>query len=208
MKKILIVFLLCFCNYVYAIENVTIDGNNLFPFFDKEVFLYNYYTDNEKIIVYVDENEYEYKVNDGINVIDISDYKINVFKNYVIETSEYLDNLYIDGYDISFDRNVFSYDLYIGEEERLDIKCESTNSELKIDIIGNGNFNNSHNVIEVILHGKKEVTYTLNVYKSQSVSYVNEEKPIKFSDTKKEIVKVFVITISFVVIFLYYKYLF
>lgn len=208
MKKILIVFLFCYCINIYALEDIEVIGGSLLPLFQKDIYVYNYYTSKDEISIGVDGNISNYELNDGINEINISGYIINVFKNYKESDEIYLIDLNIKGYEINFNKDIFEYDLYIADEESLDISYKISKDNARVDVIGNGNFNKSHNVISVILYAENELEYTINVYKSMNVSKIEKENIIKFSDTKKEIVKVLVITISSVVIALYYKYLF
>ena len=208
MKKILIVFLFCYCINIYALEDIEVIGGRLSPLFQKDIYVYNYYTSMDEISIGVDGNISNYELNDGINEINISGYIINVFKNYKESDEIYLIDLNVKGYEINFNKDIFEYDLYIADEESLDISYKISKDNARVDVIGNGNFNKSHNVISVILYAENELEYTINVYKSMNVSKIEKENIIKFSDTKKEIVKVLVITISSVVIALYYKYLF
>lgn len=208
MKKILIVFLFCYCINIYALEDIEVIGGRLSPLFQKDIYVYNYYTSMDEISIGVDGNISNYELNDGINEINISGYIINVFKNYKESDEIYLIDLNVKGYEINFNKDIFEYDLYIADEESLDISYKISKDNARVDVVGNGNFNKSHNVISVILYAENELEYTINVYKSMNVSKIEKENIIKFSDTKKEIVKVLVITISSVVIALYYKYLF
>lgn len=208
MKKILIVFLFCYCINIYALEDIEVIGGRLSPLFQKDIYVYNYYTSMDEISIDVDGNISNYELNDGINEINISGYIINVFKNYKESDEIYLIDLNVKGYEINFNKDIFEYDLYIADEEILDINYKLSRDDVHVDVIGNGNFNKSHNVIKVVLYDEKETEYIINVYKSMNVSKIEKENIIKFSDTKKEIVKVLIITISSVVIALYYKYLF
>ena len=79
------------------------------------------------------------------------------------------------------------------------------NDNTTIIINGNGNFNKPNNLIEIKV-GEK--TYNINAHKTIKVSYTkNNEKPKEMSETKKEIVKVLIITISSYLIFLFYKFI-
>ena len=73
-------------------------------------------------------------------------------------------------------------------------------------IEGNGNFNKSDNVIRIKTNNDE---YVVHAYKSIKVSKIEYNEPIKeMSDTKKEIVKIIIITISCILIVLFYYILF
>ena len=137
------------------------------------------------------------------------DFKINIFKNYKNNTdiSEIL-NIDIKGYNLNFNKEIHEYNLNILDEEKLDINYELSNDSSKVNISGNGNFNETKNVIKIILDDKEE--YTINVFKSEPVSKVEkvntEVKPMSY--IKKEIVKFIIITISCTLIFLFYRLIF
>ena len=108
----------------------------------------------------------------------------------------------------SFNKEIHEYNLNILDEEKLDINYELSNDSSKVNISGNGNFNETKNVIKIILDDKEE--YTINVFKSEPVSKVEkvntEVKPMSY--IKKEIVKFIIITISCTLIFLFYRLIF
>ena len=90
----------------------------------------------------------------------------------------------------------------------MNIIYELNNENTNVKIIGNGNFNNTKNVIKIILDDEEE--YTINVFKAEKVSKVENtvSKTKTMSYTKKEIVKYIIITISCTLIFLFYKLVF
>ena len=74
-----------------------------------------------------------------------------------------------------------------------------------VSIIGNGNFNNSDNIININLDNDK---YIIHAYKTIKVNNIVEEETYELSDTKKEIVKYVIITISSIIVFCFYYVLF
>ena len=206
MKKfsfIIIYFL--FINNIKAIENITINDQPLIPYFDKETFVYNYYTDNNEVNIEVIENEnnvksYDYYLYNDDNLVEIDKYKINVYKNYNSDKVDesYIKSLTIKNYDINFDKNKYEYQITIGDESNLDIEYELSNYNDKLIIKGNGNFNRSDNIIKVILYDKE---YTIHAYKTVQVSKIIENNNIKeMSKSKKEIVKILIVTISCLIV--------
>lgn len=119
------------------------------------------------------------------------------------EKINYLEELTIENYEINFDKNVYEYDVVIGDEKFLNIDYELSKSDIYVCVSGNGNFNKSHNIIEINVNN--EFYYKINVYKTINVSYVEEgEDIVVFSPLKKEIVKLVIVTISSSLIFGFY----
>jgi len=221
MKKIMLalIFILS-CDKVFAIENIKIDNNTLSPFFDVDTKKYNYFTDKDNIninvIESIDENisgEGDYDLVDGLNTFVINsskdgEYIINVYRNYNKEEDIFLESLTIENYDISFNKNKYVYDININDEDSLNIDYELSNDEAYVSIIGNGNFNDTTN--KVIINVNDEVEYVINVHKTINVSYIQEETyvPKEMNNIKKGIVITIIITISLVLILLFYYIVF
>lgn len=221
MKKIILSILLLLPMSINAIERIKINNEDLSPIFDNNIKVYNYFTDKEQIKIEVTSSKDEIVSGHGIFTLDkdeesfivtsnkYGDFKINVFKNYKNNTdiSEIL-NIDIKGYNLNFDKEIHEYNLNILDEEKLDINYELSNDSSKVNISGNGNFNETKNEIKIILDDKEE--YTINVFKSEPVSKVEkvntEVKPMSY--IKKEIVKFIIITISCTLIFFFYKLVF
>ncbi len=222
MKKIIIILCLfiCICN-VKAIESIKIDNNDLVPKFNKDTHVYNYFTYSDEIIINTKGKENEIIINDGkykltdnktkiiITSSNNEEYIINIFKNYDKDTNEevYLEDLTIEGYDIEFNRDCYLYSVNLHDEEYLNIKYELSNQNAYVSVSGNGNFNSTDNIIKINVNNEKE--YIIHAYKSISVSKIQEDNIIEeMSDTKKEIVKIVIITISCSLVFLLYYTLF
>ena len=123
------------------------------------------------------------------------------------ENINYLENLIIENYDISFDKNIYEYEIIIGEEEQLNIDYELSDDDVYVSVDGNGNFNKSENIITINVNN--DFFYKIHVYKTLSVSHIEEfEEVIEMSPLKKEIVKFGLITISCVLVFGFYYILF
>lgn len=218
MKKITI-FISLFCLIkVDAISNIKINNEELIPYFDTNTKVYNYYTDNNSVNIKIKNEKNEIINGEGfytleeeykkitINSSKYGDYIINVFKNY--DKNNYkntsLLSLNIEGYNINFNKDVYDYDITLNDEENLKINYE-VNDNTSVIINGNGNFNKPNNLVEIKVGDK---IYNINVHKTIKVSYTkNNEKPKEMSETKKEIVKVLIITISSSLIFLFYKFI-
>ncbi len=208
MKKIILFFIFIPIN-IKAITNIEIDNNNLIPKFSSEYKIYNYYTDKNSINISVCPEKKclsTYNIKDGKNVINIEDYTINIYKNYKEDSNLYLKDLIIDGYNIDFNKDVYEYKINIGEEDNLIIKYELSNdSKSDVIITGNGNFNKSDNIINISV-GSKE--YIIHAYKTKEVSLIKHNDYKHMSNEKKEIVKIIIITISCILIVLFYRVLF
>lgn len=218
MKKITI-FILLFCVVkVNALSNIKVNNEELIPSFDKEIKVYNYYTDNESVNINVKKDKNEIVNGEGMYTLDNNykkiiissnidnDYVINVFKNYdkrEYDSSELL-SLNIDGYNINYNKDIYDYDITLNNENNLNIKYE-VNDNTSVVITGNGNFNKSNNLIKIEVGDK---VYNIHAHKTIKVSYSKDREIIKeMSGTKKEIVKVLIITISCSFVFLFYKFI-
>ena len=214
MKKIYIIFILLSFIRINALENITIDNNSLIPNFDKNIYVYNYFTNKDEVNIVVNKKDNENVIGDGIITLNDNktsvivssnnkEYKINIFKNYNKNNREetYVRNIIIKGYELNYDKNIHEYDIYIDNESNLDILCELSNIDDYYSIEGNGNFNKSDNLIK-IKTDKDE--YIIHAHKTINVSYVEEDKIVEMSSTKKEIVKILIITISCILIVCFY----
>ncbi len=219
MKKILLIISLLFCIKVKAIENITINNENLSPVFNSDIKVYNYFTYSDSINIQVKSKENEqvtgsgvFSLNDDLTTFKVAsndkEYTINVFKNYhKEELTPVLNDLIIEGYDINFDTNIHEYDINIKDETHLNINYDLSNDEAYVSITGNGNFNSSDNIIKINVNNKEE--YIIHAHKSMNVSLVKDDSEYKeLSDIKKEIVILIIVTISCTLVFLFYYSLF
>ena len=219
MKKILLIISLLFCIKVKAIENITINNENLSPVFNSDIKVYNYFTYSDSINIQVKSKKNEqvtgsgvFSLNDDLTTFKVTsndkEYTINVFKNYhKEELTPVLNDLIIVGYDINFDTNIHEYDINIKDETHLNINYDLSNDEAYVSITGNGNFNSSDNIIKINVNNKDE--YIIHAHKSMNVSLVEDTNEYKeLSGIKKEIVILLIVTISCTLVFLFYYSLF
>ena len=221
MKKIILSILLILPFSINAIEKIKINNEDLSPYFDNKIKKYNYFTNEDEINIKVITSKGEIITGDGIFELKdkestfivssdkYGDFIITVFKNYIETKSKgELLSLDIEGYNLNFNKDIHEYNLNILDEENLNIIYELNNENTNVKIIGNGNFNNTKNVIKIILDDEEE--YTINVFKAEKVSKVENtvSKTKTMSYTKKEIVKYIIITISCTLIFFFYKLVF
>lgn len=221
MKKIIFTLIIFFSFIkVFALENIKINNENLSPYFDINTRKYNYFTNSSNIKIVVKSSEGEtisgsgmFEVKDGKNVFYVESnkngkYEINVFKNYKKDTSDkcILTSLNIEGYDIDFNTNKYEYKININDETNLNINYE-TIGKSDVVILGNGNFNKTNNLIEVICGNNN---YKIHALKSINVSKnIDIEKEYKtMSYTSKEILKVVIIIISSSILVGYFYILF
>lgn len=211
MKKLIIIILFLLClNKINALEEIKVNNGELIPNFNKDIKVYNYFTNDNEITI---NNKKYYLTDDKTKImVTLSNnekYEINVFKNYKKDSNKevYLENLVIEGYDIEFNRDCYLYSVNIGEEDNLNISYELSNSDAYVSVEGNGNFNKSDNVITINVNNDKE--YIIHVYKSMPVSKSEDTiKPKEMSYEKKEIVLLIIITISCIFVFIFYYSLF
>ena len=221
MKKIILSILLILPFSINAIEKIKINNEDLSPYFDNKIKKYNYFTNEDEINIKVITSKEEIISGDGIfelkdkestfivSSAKYGDFIITVFKNYIETKSKgEILSLDIEGYNLNFNKDVHEYNLNILDEENLNIIYELNNENTNVKIIGNGNFNNTKNIIKIILDDEEE--YTINVFKAEKVSKVENRisKTKTMSYTKKEIVKYIIITISCTLIFFFYKLVF
>lgn len=221
MKKIILSILLILPFSIKAIEKIKINNEDLSPYFDNKIKKYNYFTNEDEINIKVITSKGEIISGDGIFELKdkestfivssdkYGDFIITVFKNYIETRSKgEILSLDIEGYNLNFNKDVHEYNLNILDEENLNIIYELNNENTNVKIIGNGNFNNTKNIIKIILDDEEE--YTINVFKAEKVSKVENRvsKTKTMSYTKKEIVKYIIITISCTLIFFFYKLVF
>ena len=221
MKKIILSILLILPFSINAIEKIKINNEDLSPYFDNKIKKYNYFTNEDEINIKVITSKGEIISGDGIFELKdkestfivssdkYGDFIITVFKNYIEKKSKGENiSLDIERYNLNFNKDVHEYNLNILDEENLNIIYELNNENTNVKIIGNGNFNNTKNIIKIILDDEEE--YTINVFKSQKVSKVENtvSKTKTMSYAKKEIVKYIIITISCTLIFFFYKLVF
>jgi hypothetical protein len=219
MKKILLIINLLFCIKVKAIENITINNENLSPIYNSDIKVYNYYTYSNSINIQVKSKENEQVTGSGIFsltndlttfkvISNDKEYTINVFKDYhKEELKPILNDLIIEGYNINFDTNIHEYDINIKDETNLNISYDLSNDDAYVNISGNGNFNSNDNTIKININNQDE--YIIHVHKSMNVSLVKDTSEYKeLSSIKKEIVILIIITISCTLVFLFYYSLF
>lgn len=220
MKKLILYIILLFPLKIYGIENIMINNETLSPLFDNAIKEYNYFTESNEVKIEVISSKNEqvsgygiFKLENKETIFNISSskygkFKITVFKNYEKSLDSKILSLDIKGYDLNFDSNIHEYDLNINDEEMLEIDYELSNDSSKVIVEGNGNFNNSKNIIKIKIDSKDE--YIINVYKTQKVSKTQSKKVEvkKLSYIKKEIIKYIIITISCILILLFYMFIF
>lgn len=221
MKKIIFTLIIFFSFIkVFALENIKINNENLSPYFDISTRKYNYFTNSSNIKIVVKSSKGEtisgsgmFEIKDGKNVFYVESdkmgkYEINVFKNYKKDISDkcILTALSIEGYDINFNTNTHEYKININEEKNLNINYE-TIGKSNVKVIGNGNFNKTDNLIEVIC-GNND--YKIHALKSINVSknIETKEEYKTMSYTSKEILKVVIVIISSSILVGYFYILF
>lgn len=222
MKKIILMFITLFLltKKLYAIDNIVINNANLVPSFSKSTKIYNVFVSEDKEIITINASKEENEIvtgtgsislKKGLNTIEIasfiddketSRYIINITRgeNKFLEDDSSLNNIIIDGYDISFDKSIYNYEIDAkNTDERLNISYQKDNPLSKVYINGDVILKNKENIIklEVESANKKNTTiYTIKVNKDIDKSfYVNEEKK-ELSDFDLKIIRIIIIFIT------------
>lgn len=205
--KVVCVLVIAFFSFVpnlRAISGINLSSGSLVPYFSEKTTKYNVFvpSDVENINISVNETEEDdyvtgtgnISLTDGKNVIilkvvkknlEIVDYEISVFKNYKENKdydNAYLNKLEIEGYEINFDSNTFEYEIYIENEDRLNINYEQANENSVVKISGNSNFKIGQNVVKITVISKNKTNTNVYVIKVNKVANVFEE----FSSSEKE----------------------
>jgi len=207
MRKIIIIIGFLLCEKVYAINNITIDGESLIPEYDPSITVYNFYTNKDNIFIKIDNDEQELVLDNDYYEYVFDKYKIRIFKNYNKNDNEevYLKSLNIVGYDISFDKDIHEYSINIDDEDSLQIEYELSNENAYVSISGNGNFLSSDNIITININNETE--YVIHTLKTMNVSLIENDNNEVYT-IKKEIAKYLVITISCIIVFIFYYLMF
>jgi hypothetical protein len=206
MKKIILICFLLF-EKVYAINNITIDNDELSPKFSSNIKVYNYFTNKDKVKIKLDDKIEELYLDKNKNSFIFDGYKVNIFKNYYKDNNEevYLTNVSIIGHKIDFNQNNHNYYIEIENEDILSIDYELSNDNAYVSVIGNGNFNKVDNIITISINNK--YNYLIHVHKNNNILKRNSIKKDKIV-IKKEIALFIIITFSCILVFLYAYYIF
>ena len=106
-------------------------------------------------------NKGEDKKKDDVDNIDSTDNTDNtVYRN------TYLIDIKINNYDISFDKDIYEYELTIKDEDKLDIEPMLMDNSSKYSIIGNNKLKNGSVIeIKVIAENNDKKTYKIKINK-------------------------------------------
>lgn len=160
--------------------------------FNPDVFIYNFTVDSN-----VNEIEVKGVPISTLSTVEVSDTKLKVGENNIVITvtsesgskkayqllvtredydslDNYLSNLTINKYNISFNRNVFNYNLNIGFESTLDIKPILEKNTSTFTIEGNKELKDGSKVLIKVKDTEGSTrTYTINISKNilSSINY-------------------------------------
>lgn len=194
MKKIytLLILLISFFSFeknFYALTNISINNNKLIPEFNINTKIYNVYVSSKTEIITINVAGEEGEIitgngskslKKGLNEIEIVSYKnndeketyiLNIYRGEVKndKSEATLKNLYVEGYEIDFDSNTFSY-FIDGKvtDKRAYINYETTSPTSTVKVTGDINLNKTKNIIKLIVTSEnKKVTntYKVTIYK-------------------------------------------
>ena len=220
---------------VKALENIIIDDFELSPRFNKDIFIYNVFVNNDTSVININavpsKNETIINGNGTFNIDqnftnftievmnenkNIEKYEINVYKNYKKtsdNSSSKLIKLEIKGYDIEFSPNKLNYNINIEDENYLEISYETENDNSKVILTGNENLKYGNNEILITVYSKDEknkTIYNINVNKLKNVfnDISSDNNVVIMSSSQKNLLKVGIVVVAFIVELILYKILF
>ena len=149
MKKIIIflevlTFLLCLNVNAKCMDDINVIGYNLVPSFSTNTYKYNVYINGNSITIKGTSKDIKSKIeglgtfdsleniNDYYITCDNEKYLIRAIKNAdsISEDNAYLSSLVIEGYDISFDKEVFNYEIDKDKDVKVNYELENYASTL------------------------------------------------------------------------------
>lgn len=179
------------------LKSLTLSNGNIS--FDKEKFEYtvNVGLDVEKITINAipedDKSTVKYdsevQLNEGNNTVEIEVasqnglkqiYKLNIVKSDdsgLITSNNYLKELVVEGYTISFNKEMLSYSLNIKEETRLNITAIPENEKATVNISGNNDLKNGSRIIITVTAEDNTIKeYVINVSKDETAKETIKNK--------------------------------
>ena len=222
---------------VNALENIKVDNFNLSPRFNNNISKYNVYVNENTTEVVISailsDDEINvigtgtYNIINGLNTFllevenkdnKINKYEIIVYKNYNKDeyiNSSKLSSLEIEGYDIKFNPNILNYYINIDYEEQLNINYELEDDNAKVVLTGNDNLKYKDNQITITVYSKdnkNKTIYRVNVNKIKEVfnntSNSKNNNNIVMSTSERNKLKIIIISIVFILEFIFYKIFF
>ncbi len=212
MKRIYIILTLLIAFFSFnikgkAITNITINNNTIIPEFNPTTKIYNVFVDAKTEIITInitkDENETvtgagSISLKKGLNIIEIISYVDEIQKDkyilnitrgdYKIDKKDAtLRTLNVNGQDINFDSNTYSYEISTDMTKSLTITYEATNPNSKVKLKKDLHSNKKNGIVEIIVTSedkKKTNTYTLKIQKDLEKNKGVENKESIFD--KKE----------------------
>ena len=90
-----------------------------------------------------------------------------------VETSVYLLDIIIDGYNLDFDKNTFDYELTIKDEKSLSIQPMLEDTSSKMGITGNSNLKEGSVITITVVdqYKEKHLQYNITIHKKPDTSY-------------------------------------
>lgn len=221
-RYIYLVVVLSFFSFikVNALDNININNETLSPLFNKDIYIYNYYTNKDNIKIFINKSSNEivsgygyYEVKNGLNeffvISNNISYKINVYKNYTKDSNSIASfkSLKIDNYDIEFSNDIFEYYINDFNDSKLNISYEVDSSSSIVKISGNGDFKSGNNDVILLIesYDKKVINkYIIHVNITKEVfKEIKKEKQLSY--TQKEIIIIIIVIISCsLIIYVYY----
>lgn len=221
MKKslyLLIVFFL-FTIKLSAIEDISINNEQIIPIFNKDTTTYNVYVSEltEIVTINVKESDNElitgqgskslkkglntFEINSYINNSLIKTYTLNITRgiDYLDENSSILETLSIEGYNIDFKSDKHTYSINFNDNIDLNISYQTSNPKSIVKLTRTKDLIN----IKVTSENKKsETTYKINLIKDEPVNSIyTANKPRRtYDDFELKLIRITIISFSSIII--------
>ena len=129
-----------------------------------------------------------FQYDDKIDYIE-TDKNGNVYDSREYREKHLLEKIEVDGYNLYFEKNVYSYNLEIDENtNKLSIVyLPSEDDNVKVDITGNDNLKNNSKITVKVRDDEGEHTYTINIIKKSS-AVTPSVTPDEDEDSNKTII--------------------
>lgn len=155
--------------------------------YDVEILEVNAIANSKKARVVVEKTDKLVVGENLIKIIVIAEdgtsgtYLINVLRNRLLSSDATIKNLIVKDYNLSFNTNIYEYELLINDEDKLEIDLELNDNNAKYSIIGNNNLkNNSVIKIKVIAENGNEALYKIKVMKDREANSSSIIDNVKF----------------------------
>lgn len=232
----LIIFFFFFCINLLAIDDISINNQDMFPRFDKKVKVYNVFVEDNIEIITINainsENETitgigSKSLKKGLNTFEINSYfNEKLIEKYYInitrgqeeydETDSRLESLNIENVSFNFKSDIYNYEIEVGDDlETVGISYEAKNPLSYVKVLGSNYLNSKDNIIKIkiISEDKKNSSiYTINLKKNINLDLESSKISVfdnkKFSSFELKIIRISLIFLGILIISVIFYFLF